>query len=242
MRLMVAVAIFAFIFLSGAPSLAQSSLQTGSSTALGRVSAQPNAAAQREIDDLQAQKEMAKAADRLVIATWWQIAIGGVSMAGLLWTLAVTRSSSRMQLRAYIVVNIYKLDPVVAGKPSKVLMNIMNVGSTPAYELSSVIKNNIVSRHDASRLACEKITEKIEEALTISPNQGHGVGSESDELVTAGELADIQSGDKVVLVRGTVRYKDIFKRIRHTHFAHVYTGTDPANLLGAYHPLGNYAD
>jgi hypothetical protein len=199
-------------------------------------------AGQVAVDDLEAQRKMASSADRLVTATWWQIAIGAVSMAGLLWTLAVTRSAARMQLRAYIVVELYKLDEVKAGEFTTARMNIKNVGSTPAYELSSNIESLVVSLADSTKFAKEKIADELDEALTIAPGRGHGVDSDSRTAVTAGEIADIISGDKIVLVRGTVRYKDVFGKVRRTYFTHLYRGPDPAAMQGGYHPQGNHAD
>lgn len=241
MKLLLATALFALGVIVAPCAQAQSS-EPSKSRVSAAAAQTTNADVQREIDDLTAQENMAESAGRLVTATWWQIGIGAVSMLGLLWTLAVTRSGSRMQLRAYVVVMLVKMNEIKSGEKSKALMNVKNVGATPAYELSSAITTDIVSRDDVDRLACIIVDDDVEESLTIAPDQGHGVNSESTVSVTAGELADIQSGDKIILVRGTVRYKDIFKRVRRTHFAHVYSGTDPANLTGSYHPRGNHAD
>lgn len=196
----------------------------------------------REGKDLVAQQEMAVAADRLVFATWWQIVIGVVSMIGLLWTLGVTRSAARMQLRAYLIVEMVRAQPIAAASHFLSVISVKNVGQTPAYGISCAYKVCVKSVSEIDEYIRAGFDDELDESLTLGPNHSHTVNIESDTNITAGDATDILSEHKVVVVIGVVRYSDVFKRRRTTRFAHIYGGTDLTKPRMGYHPLGNLAD
>lgn len=196
----------------------------------------------REAADLVAQQSMARSTARLVTVTWWQIAIGFVSMLGLMWTLAVTRSSARMQLRAYLIVKCTSCSKIEGGSVFRSKLSIQNVGQTPAYGISCNYKVCVKSKSDVDEYISSYSDEELDEALTLGPNDSFGVNIVSENEVTPGEETDILSENKVVVVAGTVRYRDVFKRNRSVRFAVIHGGVDLEAPRIGYHRLGNISD
>jgi hypothetical protein len=162
--------------------------------------------------DLCAQWKAADAARDSADFAFWTLLISTFGTGLLIWTLWETRETSRRELRAYVKFSIpdQGLD-LVAGKPIKIKLEIVNYGHTPAVKASfqhacgigepewkwsadqTAIRNNDVSitLHRDSPVICE---------------------IQSHFMLSSEALQSISAGKSTIFARGTYFYDDVFGR------------------------------
>ena len=190
-----------------------------------------------DAEDLAAQRQAAQAADRSAAAaewmkkpTWIQIGIGLATVAGLFYTLHLTRKSTRiaeeavaetqknnrLELRAYLAVEPLGIKNLIRRDKGIGLVQIRNVGRLPARDVSAIVHMTVCDRDKWMGFA--EVHGEIS-SRTIHPGATMSQGS-----VDYHPVSDICSGDTHVFVWGQVHYLDGYGIERFTRFCHRYAG------------------
>lgn len=191
----------------------------------GQAKAAPTAEQKaREVADLQAQIGMRVAADRMADLTKLQVVLTVFGTVGLFLTIALTARSVRVtqdalrdqqntakrELRAYLGILETFVDPVIEGRPVRVLYRYKNFGSTPALNVRRMgVLNVPVGDIDEPEV---RIPDNFEWTRVVDIMPG---GTSSFRVTFTAALAEpllhaFQIGEAAVQVFSVVEYDDVF--------------------------------
>ena len=133
------------------------------------------------------------------------------------------RDTAKIQLQAYV----FTLDPEIRDisttKLVKAILTIKNSGQTPAEDVQAVggVYYGGVENISDSTQPADK-SRKTPTLLSPGGTTQFIIGG--DRLLTKEQYNAIAAGQAAIFVIGTIDYKDIFNRKRHTKFSYYYTG------------------
>ncbi len=213
-----------------------------------RAGVAANAAEQRDIDDLGAQKEMARAADQMAN---WTVAQVGVGLLGALFVgfsilqsnralqastkavdqnaalMSMTQKHAELQLMAYPEVTSYELKKV-SGDTWELSLTLSNKGQTPALnvdimahaEMRDGVNNDIQWQElpEAGRL------------LKMSRLVPNGELKPRTRLqLNADRIAELAAGATSIWYRADIVYEDVFHKRFRMRFSALVHGENGAN-------------
>jgi hypothetical protein len=180
------------------------------------------------------------AAERSAEWAKWQVVFGALGVAGLLVTLLfncfglliafkatrdtetalaiaqsqleVAQDTARQQLRAYLAVRSFVLIDCAPTKAPRVNFIICNDGDTPAYDVAH-IGTMCLTPIDPNR-AKFKLPKIRPHENDLGPGRDLTMGYSFRESLTQAEYDDVVAGRQHIVVRGYIRYYDVFNRLR----------------------------
>jgi hypothetical protein len=151
--------------------------------------------------------------------------------------------SSRLDQRAWVGIKSVVSEPLQAGKPLQIGVEITNVGRTPAFELRPVVSWRVGDRIDINTYAVSKermnlIKAAGEPPVVLFPGQVFSAaivpGTPNDEFIK-----QVESGTRMIYVFGELKYVDGSHRPHITKFCFYYVASSGRfNLCDRY----NYAN
>jgi len=153
---------------------------------------------------------------QMVDQTTAQIGSARTSLDGL----EAARDQIRLDQRAWVEVDMWKLTTFEVGRPLGLSVMLMNRGKTPALDVRvGATDDRVISNdHTPSQIAAviEENLKKAEAAATqfapITPSNGASVNGASTRLLDAGRYNAVRSGISTYYVTGKVIYRDVFHR------------------------------
>lgn len=199
---------------------------------------------QRKDRDLAAQEAMAAAAldqaGEVGIQTWLlglSVALGGLALIVSTIAVLITSGTGRRQLRAYLIADPKGVLDLGESKLQAVIQ-ITNVGQTPAYDIQSWGTTWV-------RPIDEAFDPSAAESGTVRESD-HMVGPGRDFQIygTFGPISDedavaIRDGSKALFSYGVVTYNDTFGKAQFVRFCHYYRGGELNEAAAKYWPRGN---
>ena len=166
------------------------------------------------------------AAENSFIASTVSACAASIGTILLIWTLVVTRSTARRQLRAYISVEPKTLNTF--GQPNgtfkmAVTIHMKNGGNTPAYKC--VHGGNIVVLTPEKERPFFLQSEDRQRLGEPSPSVIHsdqvseGI-IDGSEIFTKADFDEVAAGKRALFVFGAVEYVDTFGKSQRTEFCH----------------------
>lgn len=207
----------------------------------GQAKASPAAEQKaREVADLQAQIGMRVAADRMADLTKLQVILTVFGTIGLFLTIGLTARSvkvtqdalrdqqdtAKRELRAYLGILETIADPVVEGRPVRVLYRYKNFGSTPALNVRRMsVRNMPVGELDEPEV---RIPDDFEWAKVSDIMPG---GTSSFRVIFSPALTEpvqheFQIGRRGVQVFSVVEYDDVFGESHSLRISEIRRGGD----------------
>lgn len=173
--------------------------------------------------------------DPIAVLTLLLFVLGGAQVE-------ISRRTARRQLRAYIVVEIGGLRGVAEGQEPVGLINIYNVGQTPAYNVTSDarVMCAIYGRDKSVSVPGGKDIKVLKD-LTLGPGKSVTLNSQLRLALPPEFMKSLEEKKGAIFVVGCVAYRDIFKRRHATQFCHRYPGPDFTVKGGEYYDAGNKA-
>ena len=199
---------------------------------------------QREDRDLAAQEAMATAAldqvGEVSIQTWLlglSVLLGGVALIVSTVAVIVTMGTGRRQLRAYLIADPKGVLDLGESKLQAVIQ-ITNVGQTPAYDIHSWGTTWVRPIDEAFDPSGAEPGTVRESDHMVGPGRDFNIygtfGPISDEDAVA-----IRDGSKALFSYGVVTYKDTFGKPHFVRFCHYYRGPELNEEAVKYWPRGN---
>lgn len=150
-------------------------------------------------------------------------------------SVEVAREATARQLRAYLVVEVGKLNVFKVGQKIAARFEIVNMGQTPAYNILQVSGLQVAGEEFPdeeavfARLSIEEIKIRFPATEFVMGRLG-GVTKESDEVLSVEEHDSIISGRQRLFVYGNVIYDDIFGECRMTTFCWSFSGAETSSM------------
>lgn len=211
-------------------------------------------AEQRDIEDLAAQRAMAKSAEETVWLAKLQLLLTVIGTIGVLWSLNLSRVATRAaiaavtlsrdtaerQLRAYLYLHSCRIVEFDGGYNLEA--EIKNGGQTPAYDVRVMTESYFDDYPDGGdRPHYEPLDTH---SSTVGPN--HNIISAQRLLTNAKEefFGKVRTGERGFWFQGKVVYTDAFGKPRFLKFRHVLGGHLPqtGSLLMHADKHGNESD
>jgi hypothetical protein len=192
---------------------------------------------QREIEDLQAQQDMALWAKAMFWAAFASVILTFVGICLIAWTLyytrraadaavaavdkakstlEVTRDIGSRQLRAYVGTSRVYFRDFTPDRPISVVVEIQNFGQTPAYNYHTNLWLEVRPHPEAGTFHTKEIALTIGGETLMPGNRSIVICKfphpKMDEIITA-----IQNAQMALYLLGTIRYRDAFGHDRYTN-------------------------
>lgn len=207
----------------------------------GQAKAAPTAEqTTREVADLQAQIGMRVAADRMADLTKLQVVLTVFGTVGLFLTIGLTarsvkvtqdalrdqQTTAKRELRAYLGVLETFVDPVIEGRPVRVLYRYKNFGATPAVNVRRMTIRNIPKGEVYEPEI--RIPDDFEWTAVTDIMPG---GTSSFRVTFSAALAEpllhsFQIGEAAVQAFSVVQYDDVFGESHSLRISEVRSGPE----------------
>ena len=159
----------------------------------------------------------------------------------------IARDTARRELRAYVTVEVAKLQTFEVGKRISAQLKINNVGTTPmykAFQISGIGMGPYPYPDEETAWA----TMTIEDARKNYPIKQFYLGrsgnleKESGFVMSEEDRNAILSGDRRVYIYGSLFYDDIFEQTHRTTFCWYWAGDQTATMTAQQYEKYNDAD
>ena len=194
----------------------------------------PSPKTEEEAAQAKQEKEEKAATDRRVEITTYIIgAATAIQAIALIWTIIVMNRTAKRQLRAYVMpqaaslIDGTMLQPPQAHRanvPGTVL-NFMNFGETPAYEVVSWAQIAVTQPINENNLVVPTLQRMFAAPLGAKGTMPKALWF--NRALTATERTDIANGQQAIYLYGRIEYLDAFKMKRFTNFRLHYIGQFP---------------
>ncbi|CAN7238488.1 hypothetical protein [Caulobacter sp. LjRoot300] len=168
----------------------------------------------REVEDLEAQKSMARSAREMIDLTWLQIALGAVSFLGVLATFIYTRrqvDDARHQLAASVAEHGSQFE-IRANSPPHMKVNFLNGGATPALDFMAWGNMDI---YPASTPLPRAPTSTVTGTPSpLAPGKDRYIPLTHTRLISLQEETDLRNGVLVLAAQCRASFTDVFGRKR----------------------------
>lgn len=125
------------------------------------------------------------------------------------------------QLRAYIFIEKVSLKNIVQGNTPNVILQFVNSGQTPAYNVSGFTK--ICLREFPLTSALPNIDQEGHKTIESISAKGEFLRDiKMEPPLTANDINQLMNGTHAIYVYGSITYKDTFARERHTNYRFFY--------------------
>ncbi|MEN5176716.1 hypothetical protein [Brevundimonas diminuta] len=221
----------------------------GAATAAISSELPDRSAAEMQAADLRAQQSMAKTARDALVPTWWQVAFGAASTAGLIITLCVTVRSLKMSrrtldatreamamqraaTRAYLSVKVAQVVGLDIGQKPVVYIDTTNAGVTPAYNVVTKLALRIVP----NGANYDRGDEQAVGSTTINAGSSSRSFIMMRDALTDGQLAQVALGSTVpegafLVITGVINYDDVFGQRNETNLGYAIGMNGECRLL-----------
>lgn len=183
-----------------------------------------------EADDLEAQREAARAATRSADAaedqiwpTKAQVGLATVGTfllfvsLGLTWAaLTVTRQTAKRQLRAYVGISKGQVGLVAADNPITGIIMCANAGQTPAHECR--VWYNVDVLENGKPLQLTEARAKSNGVSIHLPGMQSKHPIHTLNVILPEDLLLLQNDAATIIIYGEITYKDIFREKHTTRF------------------------
>jgi hypothetical protein len=120
------------------------------------------------------------------------------------------RDTEERQLRAYVQVQLCKVDPLIIGKPNNLQFQVINYGQTPASKIQ------VFMGGDFGFSDCENTS-------TLFPGKDNAVIVDSSGIAfNVDQWTQMQQGKFKPIIKVHVIYKDIFGKTRNTRSGYIF--------------------
>lgn len=132
--------------------------------------------------------------------------------------------------RAYVIVETAGISERVVGETLKGSVRLVNVGQTPAYNVSTKVDVFVIPLGGEADIADH--SDVVRSQLVVGPGRPKLADQSALTVLTQIELDQLTDTASIVVVAGCVVYDDVFGKTWWTQFSHIYRG--PA-FNGTYH-------
>jgi hypothetical protein len=145
---------------------------------------------------------------------------GGLILVGFL-TIKKMRDTEERQLRAYVFIESGRLERNFDDNRLAAKMKIKNSGQTPAYELTHTTAVRIVPPEFADGFSEEGFSKQ---KFNVPPNTELSITFFSKSNFDLEDQREYANGNVKILVYGTLKYRDAFRKTRTTDFRFEVSG------------------
>jgi hypothetical protein len=125
------------------------------------------------------------------------------------------------QLRAYIFIEKVSLENIVQGYTPNVIIQFVNSGQTPAYNVSG--STGFCFREFPLTSALPNIGQEGHKTIMSISAKGEFLRDiKMERPLTTNDITQLMNGTHAIYVYGSITYKDTFARERHTNYRFFY--------------------
>jgi hypothetical protein len=163
---------------------------------------------QREADQDPEYQERKAADERIAHLMWLGIIVGALQTVALFVTFMVIAFVATRQLRAYVLIEIARVDPIAGHRIPVAHVKIKNFGQTPARKLRANIR---VEFGDYPPLPETDLKISLgDSSRPLAPNDTFSLEKLYTRALDPSEVSAVIANRKAIFVIGKITYDDIF--------------------------------